>query len=64
MTNNQDYIIVSTPFGSSFSLTSQLSRNSLERQLSELINEWLELGIVDQLVLPIIQLIHRDQAIG
>ena len=45
-------------------LTSQLSSDSLKRQLPELLDQRSELGAADQLMFTIVQLIDRHQAIG
>lgn len=45
-------------------LTSQLSSDPLEWQLSELFDQRSELGAADQLMFTIVQLVHRHQAIG
>lgn len=45
-------------------LTSQLSSDALEWQLSELLDERSELGAADQFMFTIVQLVHRHQPIG
>ena len=45
-------------------LTSQLSSDSLERQLSELFDQRSELCAADQLVFTVVQLVHGHQPIG
>lgn len=43
--------------------TCELGGDSLEGQLSEFINEGAELRGVHKLMLPIIELVHRDQRV-
>lgn len=57
-------LLCSSTVWRSTSLTSQLSGDSLERQLSELFDQRSELGAADQLVFTVVQLVHRHHAIA
>lgn len=60
---NADMTLVTLNIVLSTLLTSQLSSDSLERQLSELLDKRPELGAADQLMFTIVQLIDGDQTI-